>query len=58
MPDGATNAFATKMLYHFQHLRSPIQCVETYPTENYNYNDLNSIISMRRLRTCMKIGSF
>ena len=33
MPDGATNAFATKMLYHFQHLRSPIQCVETYPTE-------------------------
>lgn len=33
MPDGAQNAFATKMLYHFAHLRSPIQCVEQYPTK-------------------------
>lgn len=33
MPDGAHNAFATKMLYHFAHLRSPIQCVELYPTK-------------------------
>ncbi|EMG46799.1 hypothetical protein G210_2948 [Candida maltosa Xu316] len=34
MPDGATNSFATKMLYHFSHLRSPIQCVESYPTKS------------------------
>nr|WOG36249.1 uncharacterized protein [Candida metapsilosis] len=34
MPDGAHNAFATKMLYHFAHLRSPIQCVESYPTKS------------------------
>ncbi|KAI5966662.1 PPM2 [Candida theae] len=34
MPDGANNAFATKMLYHFAHLRSPIQCVESYPTKS------------------------
>ncbi|CAK9438792.1 uncharacterized protein LODBEIA_P30160 [Lodderomyces beijingensis] len=33
MPDGAHNAFATKMLYHFEHLTSPIQCVESYPTK-------------------------
>lgn len=33
MPDGAHNAFATKMLYHFAHLRSPIQCVELYSTK-------------------------
>ncbi|KAI3405335.2 PPM2 [Candida oxycetoniae] len=34
MPDGPHNAFATKMLYHFQHLRCPIQCVESYPTKH------------------------
>ncbi|KAI5955729.1 PPM2 [Candida jiufengensis] len=33
MPDGPFNAFATKMLYHFNHLRSPIQCVGPYPTK-------------------------
>lgn len=31
LPDGTSNAFAQKMLYHFAHLRSPLQCVETYP---------------------------
>ncbi|KAK6893748.1 tRNA wybutosine-synthesizing protein 4 [Candida tropicalis] len=33
MPDGPNNSFATKMLYHFNHLRSPIQCVENYSTK-------------------------
>ena len=33
MPDGPNSAFATKMLYHFEHLRSPIQCVRSYPTK-------------------------
>ncbi|EGW34714.1 uncharacterized protein SPAPADRAFT_57777 [Spathaspora passalidarum NRRL Y-27907] len=33
MPDSSDNSFATKMLYHFNHLRSPIQCVEHYPTK-------------------------
>lgn len=33
MPDGPYNSFATKMLYHFNHLRSPIQCVENYSTK-------------------------
>ncbi|KAG7662436.1 PPM2 [[Candida] subhashii] len=33
MPDSSDNAFATKMLYHFNHLRSPIQCVEHYSTK-------------------------
>ncbi|RCK55629.1 tRNA wybutosine-synthesizing protein 4 [Candida viswanathii] len=33
MPDGPNNSFAKKMLYHFNHLRSPIQCVENYSTK-------------------------
>lgn len=31
LPAGKYHAFAQKMLYHFNHLRSPLQCVETYP---------------------------
>ncbi|CUM67858.1 uncharacterized protein PRCAT00005567001 [Priceomyces carsonii] len=31
LPNGKYDAFAQKMLYHFNHLRSPLQCVETYP---------------------------
>lgn len=32
MPAGDDHFFAQKMLYHFAHLRSPLQCVETYST--------------------------
>lgn len=32
MPAGPDHFFAQKMLYHFSHLRSPLQCVEAYPT--------------------------
>lgn len=31
LPAGEFHAFAQKMLYHFNHLRSPLQCVQTYP---------------------------
>lgn len=31
LPSGEFHAFAQKMLYHFNHLRSPLQCVQTYP---------------------------
>lgn len=31
LPAGEHHAFAQKMLYHFSHLRSPLQCVQTYP---------------------------
>ncbi|KAI5956119.1 hypothetical protein CANMA_004566 [Candida margitis] len=52
MPDGASNSFATKMLYHFAHLRSPIQCVESYPTKSqqlqrfqqyYNFSEVRNL---------------
>ncbi|GEQ72866.1 hypothetical protein JCM33374_g6554 [Metschnikowia sp. JCM 33374] len=33
MPGGDSHFFAQKMLYHFSHLRSPLQCVETYSTK-------------------------
>lgn len=33
MPAGEEHFFAQKMLYHFDHLRSPLQCVETYSTK-------------------------
>lgn len=33
MPSGPQHFFAKKMLYHFSHLRSPLQCVETYSTK-------------------------
>lgn len=33
MPSGDRHYFAKKMLYHFQHLTSPLQCVETYSTK-------------------------
>lgn len=33
MPAGADHFFARKMLYHFDHLRLPIQCVGHYPTK-------------------------
>lgn len=33
MPSGDSHFFAQKMLYHFSHLRSPLQCVETYSTK-------------------------
>lgn len=34
MPAGDKHFFAQKMLYHFSHLRSPLQCVETYSTRD------------------------
>ncbi|CAI5757675.1 unnamed protein product [Candida verbasci] len=34
IPDGKNNSFAQKMLYHFDHLRSPIQCVQQYHNKN------------------------
>ncbi|KAI5966311.1 PPM2 [Candida pseudojiufengensis] len=38
IPDGSKNSFAKKMLYHFNHLRSPIQCVEKYSTKRLQYD--------------------
>lgn len=34
MPSGDKHFFAQKMLYHFQHLTSPLQCVKTYSTKD------------------------
>lgn len=34
MPSGPKHFFAEKMLHHFNHLRSPLQCVETYSTKD------------------------
>lgn len=33
LPAGKHHSFAQKMLYHFEHLSSPLQCVENYPTK-------------------------
>lgn len=33
MPSGEDHFFAQKMLYHFDHLRSPLQCVQEYSTK-------------------------
>lgn len=35
LPCGEYHPFAKKMLYHFSHLRSPLQCVQTYPTKEH-----------------------
>lgn len=42
LPTGPYNTFAQKMLYHFSHLRSPLQCVETYPTKELQSNRFKS----------------
>lgn len=34
MPSGEDHFFAQKMLYHFDHLRSPLQCVNQYSTKD------------------------
>lgn len=34
MPSGEDHFFAQKMLYHFDHLRSPLQCVKLYSTKD------------------------
>lgn len=34
MPSGEQHFFAQKMLYHFNHLRSPLQCVTEYSTKD------------------------
>lgn len=34
LPAGANHFFAQKMLYHFNHLTSPLQCVEKYCTKD------------------------
>jgi tRNA wybutosine-synthesizing protein 4 len=31
LPGGRYNSFAQKMIYHFDHLRHPLKCVESYP---------------------------
>lgn len=31
LPAGLDHPFAAKMMYHFNHLRSPLGCVQTYP---------------------------
>jgi tRNA wybutosine-synthesizing protein 4 len=31
LPAGLDHPFAAKMMYHFDHLRSPLGCVQTYP---------------------------
>jgi tRNA wybutosine-synthesizing protein 4 len=33
LPNTGDEAFAQKMMYHFNHLRSPLRCVEHYPLE-------------------------
>lgn len=33
IPEGHFHPFARKMLYHFEHLRSPLQCVQCYHTK-------------------------
>lgn len=38
MPSGRDCFFAERMLYHFSHLNSPLQCVETYPTKQLQRN--------------------
>ncbi|CUM47648.1 uncharacterized protein AC631_03185 [Debaryomyces fabryi] len=38
LPAGESHAFAQKMLYHFNHLRSPLQCVQTYPLKTDQVN--------------------
>lgn len=38
LPVGKYHSFAQKMLYHFQHLSSPLQCVENYPTKKDQIN--------------------
>lgn len=38
MPSGEHHFFAQKMLYHFDHLRSPLQCVKDYSTKEKQRN--------------------
>ena len=38
LPAGEFHAFAQKMLYHFNHLRSPLQCVQSYPLKTDQVN--------------------
>lgn len=43
LPYGRDHIFAQKMLAHFKKLRSPIQCVEKYPTRFEQKNRFNQV---------------
>ncbi|KAF3991643.1 hypothetical protein FT663_01430 [Candidozyma haemuli var. vulneris] len=57
MPSGPHHFFAEKMLYHFSHLRSPLQCVETYSTkekQTERFAQYFSNVEIRDLFECWK----
>lgn len=74
LPSGRDYFFAEKMLYHFSHLNSPLQCVEKYPTKqlqrqrfeqifaNANVIDLlegwNQLVSTKRKAAVALIEEF
>lgn len=74
MPAGPQHFFAKKMLYHFSHLRSPLQCVETYHTkerqakrfeqyfEDVEIRDLfqcwNDLVSREKKRAVHEVEAF
>lgn len=43
LPSGRNYFFAEKMLHHFSHLNSPLQCVEEHPTKQLQQNRFRKI---------------
>ncbi|OWB73037.1 transferase activity protein [[Candida] boidinii] len=43
LPAGVNHPFARTMLNHFNHLKAPIQCVETYPTIPHQFERFTSL---------------
>ncbi|EAZ63361.2 carboxymethyltransferase [Scheffersomyces stipitis CBS 6054] len=50
LPNTEFNAFATKMMYHFNHLRSPLQCVQTYPLKEDQITRFNRYYPLAEVR--------
>ncbi|CCE85212.1 Piso0_004794 [Millerozyma farinosa CBS 7064] len=55
LPCGRFHFFAQKMLYHFAHLGSPLNCVETYPSKEHQIDRFKQFYSNAEVRDLFEI---
>lgn len=55
LPCGRNHFFAQKMLYHFAHLGSPLNCVETYPSKEHQIRRFGKFYLSTEVRDLFQI---
>lgn len=58
LPAGEYHPFAKKMLYHFSHLRSPLQCVQTYLTKELQVQRFKECFEFTEIRNLFENWDF